>query len=149
MEDVFVKLYKYMCDAVVGSEKVVNYRRQFFNVYDDVRNHSGDNDWHLFHSRTSYTRSRVKPGIALSKSKTKLNCVPKSGMKTNSDVINGPCISDRFGTMDVAFCLRYAKWPSVGRQWIDRPEQCHVLMILVAIHTTGVYRSIVFLQRAT
>jgi hypothetical protein len=25
-----------MCDEIVGSEKVVNYRRQFFNVYDDV-----------------------------------------------------------------------------------------------------------------
>jgi hypothetical protein len=38
MEDVSVKLYKYMCDEVVGSEKVVNYRRQFFNMYDDVHN---------------------------------------------------------------------------------------------------------------
>ena len=46
MEDISVKLYKYMCDEVVGSEKVVNYRRQFFNVYDDVYNHAGDNNWH-------------------------------------------------------------------------------------------------------
>ena len=43
MDDVSVKLYKYMCDEVVGSEKVVNYRRQFFNVFDDVVNHTGDN----------------------------------------------------------------------------------------------------------
>ncbi len=27
-----------MCDEIVGSEKVINYRRQFFNVYDDVSN---------------------------------------------------------------------------------------------------------------
>jgi hypothetical protein len=56
MDDVSVKLYKYMCDEVVGSEKVVNYRRQFFNVLDDVLNHR----------------------VALSKSKTKLCFVLKS-----------------------------------------------------------------------
>jgi hypothetical protein len=153
-----------MCDEVVGSEKVVDYRRQFFNVLDDVYNHRGNNNcqiissgskaeglnlpgsdldvmhvnkkihvyefddilsnyqdlrternlvldfekhgpfitlllvfvthFHvlfdikvslsfismncLFHSRTSYIRSRVKPGIALSKSKTKLRSVLKS-----------------------------------------------------------------------
>jgi hypothetical protein len=39
MDNVSVKLYNYMCDEVVGSEKVVNYRRQFFSVHDDVRNH--------------------------------------------------------------------------------------------------------------
>jgi hypothetical protein len=50
MEDVSVKLYKYMCDKVVGSEKVVNYRRQFFNVYDDVYFHRGDNEWHFISS---------------------------------------------------------------------------------------------------
>jgi hypothetical protein len=27
-------------------EKVVNYRRQFFNVFDDVCNHCGNNNWH-------------------------------------------------------------------------------------------------------
>jgi hypothetical protein len=36
----------FLCDEVVGCEKVVNYRRQFFNVYDDVYNHRGDNNWH-------------------------------------------------------------------------------------------------------
>ena len=50
MDDVSVKLYKYMCDEIVGSEKVVNCRRQFFNVHDDVRNHCGDNDWHTISS---------------------------------------------------------------------------------------------------
>ena len=44
MDDVSVKLYQYMCDEVVGSDKVVNYRRQFFKVYDDVQNHCGDNE---------------------------------------------------------------------------------------------------------
>ena len=50
MEDVSVKLYKYMCDEVIGSEKVVNYRRQFFNMYDDVFNHRGKSDWHIISS---------------------------------------------------------------------------------------------------
>jgi hypothetical protein len=48
MDDVSVKLYKYMCDEVVGSEKVVDYRRQFFNVLDDVYNHSGSN--HMYNN---------------------------------------------------------------------------------------------------
>jgi hypothetical protein len=39
-----------MCDEVVGSEKVVDYRRQFFNVLDDVYNHSGSNQWHYISS---------------------------------------------------------------------------------------------------
>ena len=39
MDNVSVKLCNYMCDEVVGSEKLVNYRRQFFSVHDDVRNH--------------------------------------------------------------------------------------------------------------
>ena len=50
MDDVSVKLYTYMCDEVVGSEKVVNYRRQFFNVYDDVCNHCGNKSWHCISS---------------------------------------------------------------------------------------------------
>ena len=47
MDNVSVKLYKYICDEIVGSEKVVNYRRQFFNVYDDVYKYRGDNEWHF------------------------------------------------------------------------------------------------------
>ena len=50
MDDVSVKLYKYMCDEIVGSEKVVNCRRQFFNVHDDVQNHTGDSQWHCISS---------------------------------------------------------------------------------------------------
>ena len=50
MDDVSVKLYKYMCDEIVGSEKVVNYRRQFFNLYDDVLNYGGDSDWYFISS---------------------------------------------------------------------------------------------------
>ena len=50
MDDVSVKLYKYMCDEVIGSEKVVNYRRQFFNVLDDVHNHCENNNWHFISS---------------------------------------------------------------------------------------------------
>jgi hypothetical protein len=37
---------------------------------------------------------------------------------------NGPCFSDPLGMTDSAFCLRYDKWPSVGKQWIDRPRLC-------------------------
>ena len=43
MDNVSVKLYKYMCDEIVGSEKVVNNRRQIFHVYDDVYKYRGDN----------------------------------------------------------------------------------------------------------
>ena len=50
MEDVSVKLYKYMCDEVIGFEKVFNYRRQFFNVHDDVCNHCGNNNWNTISS---------------------------------------------------------------------------------------------------
>ena len=50
MDDVSVKLYKYMCDEVIGSEKVVNYRRHFFNVHDDVFNHCNDDQWHIISS---------------------------------------------------------------------------------------------------
>ena len=50
MDDVSVKLYKYMCDEVVGSEKVVSCRRQFFSVFDDVQNHCGDTKWHTISS---------------------------------------------------------------------------------------------------
>jgi len=39
MDDVSVRLNKYMCDEVIGSKKVVNYRRQLFSVHDDVWNH--------------------------------------------------------------------------------------------------------------
>ena len=39
-----------MRDEIVGSEKVVHYRRQFFNVYDDVYYHRGDNKWHFISS---------------------------------------------------------------------------------------------------
>ena len=46
MDDVSVKLYKYVCDEVVGSEKVISCRRQFFNVPDAVFNHC-DYTWHV------------------------------------------------------------------------------------------------------
>ena len=49
MDDVSVKLYKYVCDEVVGSEKVVSCRRQFFNVHDAVFNHC-DYTWHVISS---------------------------------------------------------------------------------------------------
>ena len=183
MEDVSVKLYKYMCDEVVGSEKVVNYRRQFFNVFDDVENHFGDSDWHFISSgskteglnlpgsdfdvmhvhkdihvyefddilsnyhdlRTQFNLvldfDKAMPGFTLlrvydvrewSKELIDINDNEtfisnkswKRFMNTNNNVINGPCFSDLLGTIDLAFCLRYPKWPSVGRQWIDRPRLC-------------------------
>jgi hypothetical protein len=45
-------------------------------------------------------------------------------MNIDNNIVNGPCIADSFGMIDIAYCLRYAKWPSVGRQWIDRPRLC-------------------------
>jgi hypothetical protein len=80
----------------------------------------------------------------------------KRGMKTNSNVINGPCISGStfsrelktiFSIQKGCPCVNQIYYRSVPIKLL--PEQCHVLMILVAIHTTGVYQSIVFLQRAT
>ena len=183
MDDVSVKLYKYMCDEVIGSEKVVNYRRHFFNVHDDVFNHCNDDQWHIISSgskaegldlpgsdfdlmlvnknihvyefddilsnyhdlRTQlnlvldfdkampgFTLLRIydvrewnKKNIDINDNETVLsNKSWKRAMNTNNNVINGPCISGRFGTIDLAVCLRYAKWPSVGRQWIDRPRLC-------------------------
>jgi hypothetical protein len=48
----------------------------------------------------------------------------QKGCPCVNTVINGPCLSDRFGIMDQAFCLRYNKWPSKARQWVDRPRFC-------------------------
>jgi len=175
MDDVSVKLYKYMCDEVVGSEKVVSYRRQFFKVYDDVQNHRGDSDWHIISSgskaegldlpgsdfdvmfintlihvyerndvlskyhdlRTEYNLvldfDNAVPGFTLLRIydvrewKTKVidihdneplfsNKLWKRALKGDNMVINRPCFSDKLGTTDRAFCLRYSKWPSKARQ---------------------------------
>ena len=182
MDDVSVKLYKYMCDEVVGSEKVVNCRRQFFNVYDDVQNNRGDNPWHFISSGSkaeglnlpgsdydvmyinkhilvyeledvlsNYHDLRTKPDLVLDfdnavagftllriydvrewRSKELINIYEDGSFLSNQTwkrvfigdnyVINGPCLSDKLGTIDEAYCIRYTKWPSVGRQWIDRPR---------------------------
>ena len=184
MDDVSVKLYKYMCDEVVGSEKVVNYRRQFFNVLDDVWNHCGGN-WHSISSGSKaeglnlpgsdYDLMYINNDIHVYELedvlsnyhdlKTELNLVldfdnAVSGftllriydvhqwrnsefIDRNEDgrflsnhiwkrlmnrgingVLNGPCISDLCGLVDQAYCLRYSKWPSKARQWVDRPRLC-------------------------
>ena len=176
-----------MCDEVVGCEKVVNYRRQFFNMLDDVCNHREDN-WH-FISSGSKAEGLNLPGsdfdvMLINKDinvyervdvlsnyhdlKTKLNLVLdfdnampgftllriydvrewrntewneklihlnddelflpnktwKHVMNPDNRVINGPCFSDPFGVVDQAYCLRYSKWPSKARQWVDRPRFC-------------------------
>ncbi|CAC5355056.1 unnamed protein product [Mytilus coruscus] len=38
MADISRQIYQYMCDEIVGSEKVVKYRRLFFKVYEYVQN---------------------------------------------------------------------------------------------------------------
>ncbi|CAC5377418.1 unnamed protein product [Mytilus coruscus] len=38
MVDISKQIYQYMCDEIVGSEKVVKYRRLFFKVYEIVQN---------------------------------------------------------------------------------------------------------------
>ena len=45
-------------------------------------------------------------------------------MNRNNEIINGPCISDKFGMIDKAYCIKYTKWPYKVRQWIDRPRLC-------------------------
>ena len=183
MEDVSVKLYKYMCDKVVGSEKVVNYRRQFFNVFDDVLNHCGNNGLHIISSGSKaegldlpgsdfdvmYVNKNIHvyefddilsiyhdlrtqnnlvldfdkamPGFTLlhiydvrewnkefidiNDNETFLSNVSwKREINIDNNAMNGPCIVDPLGLIDLALCLRYAKWPSVGRQWIDRTRLC-------------------------
>ena len=183
MDDVSVKLYKYMCDEVIGSEKVVNYRRQFFNVLDDVYNHCENNNWHFISSGSkaeglnlpgsdfdvmfinkhihvyelhdvlsNYHDLRTKLNLVLdfdnavagftllrlydvrewSKTLIDINdggtCLSnktwKGVMSLDNDVINGPCFSDRLGTIDQAYCIKYSKWPSKARQWIARPRLC-------------------------
>ena len=185
MDDVSVKLYKYMCDEVVGSEKVVDYRRQFFNVFDDVCNHCGDNDWHTISSGSKaeglnlpgsdfdvmfinkhinvYEREDVLSNYHDLRTKLNLvldfdNAMPgftllriydvrewnkelvlihinddglflpnktwKRVMNHNNEVINGPCFSLGLGMIDVAYCIKYSKWPSKARQWIARPRLC-------------------------
>ena len=184
MDDVSVKLYKYMCDEVVGSKKVVNHRRQFFNMFDDVYNHSGDNNWHIISSGSKaeglnlpgsdydvmfinkhinvYERDDVLSNYHDLRTKHNLvldfdNAMPgftllriydvrewneylelihlndglflpnktwKRVMNSDNAVINGPCFSDPLGIVDQAYCLRYNKWPSKARQWVDRPRFC-------------------------
>ena len=183
MDDVSVKLYKYMCDEIVGSEKVVNCRRQFFNVYDDVQNHTGDSQWHCISSGSkaeglnlpgsdfdvmfinkhihvyelhdvlsNYHELRTKFNLVLdfdnavagftllrlydvrewSKKLIDLNeggtCLSnktwKRFMIRDNDVINGPCFSDPLGLIDEVYCIKYSKWPSKARQWIERPRFC-------------------------
>ena len=170
MDDDSVKLYKYMGDEVVGSEKVVNYRRQFFNVFDDVCNHRGDNEWHFISSGSKaeglnlpesdidvmlinkrihvcerddvlsinlvldfnnavagFTLLRIydvrkwnKTLIHIYENGSFLsNKTWKCVMKPSNEVINGPCFSDQLGITDRAYCLKYTKWPSKARQWID------------------------------
>ncbi|CAG2217577.1 unnamed protein product [Mytilus edulis] len=41
MEEISQRLYKFLCERVVGSEKIVLYRRQFFNVRDVFLNCTG------------------------------------------------------------------------------------------------------------
>ena len=182
MDDVSVKLYKYMCDEVVGSEKVVNYRRHFFNVLDDVHN-LRESDWHFISSGSkaeglnlpgsdfdvmfinkyinvyervdvpsNYHDLRTKhnlvldfdnamPGFTLLRiydvrewkaEVIHLNddglCLPnkkwKRAMNRKNRAINGPCFSDPLEVVDQAYCLRYSKWPSKARQWVDRPRFC-------------------------
>ncbi|VDI60367.1 Hypothetical predicted protein [Mytilus galloprovincialis] len=41
MVDISLRLYDYLCESVVGSENIVVYRRQFFDVHDDFLNCSG------------------------------------------------------------------------------------------------------------
>ncbi|XP_071127411.1 uncharacterized protein [Mytilus edulis] len=38
----------------------------------------------------------------------------------NSPVVHGPCISDKQGTTDIAYCLRSINWVTSASQWIIR-----------------------------
>ncbi|XP_071162573.1 uncharacterized protein [Mytilus edulis] len=36
--------------------------------------------------------------------------------------IHGPCLSDQYGTYDLAFCLKCDKWISSAQSWVSRPR---------------------------
>ncbi|VDI68065.1 Hypothetical predicted protein [Mytilus galloprovincialis] len=36
--------------------------------------------------------------------------------------IHGPCLSDQYGTYDLAFCLKCDKWISPAQSWVSRPR---------------------------
>ncbi|XP_071126576.1 uncharacterized protein [Mytilus edulis] len=36
-------------------------------------------------------------------------------------IVHGPCVSDKLGYVDIAFCLRSKAWASQANQWIFRP----------------------------
>ena len=184
MDDVSVKLYKYMCDEVVGCEKVVNCRRQFFNVFDDVHNNCWNNNWHVMSGGSKaeglnlpgsdfdvmlinksihvYERDDVLSNYHELRGKLNLvldfdNAMPgftllhiydvrewrgieliernvdgtflsnqswKRVNNINNYIITGPSFSSELGTIDRVCCLKYTKWPSRAREWIDRPRFC-------------------------
>lgn len=47
LETALVRLYKYLCEEVVGSENIVRYRRLYYNLHDELSN---DNEYELISS---------------------------------------------------------------------------------------------------
>lgn len=53
-----VRIYKYLCEEVVGTENIVRYRRFYFKLYDEISN---END-HAFISSGSKAEGLDLPG---------------------------------------------------------------------------------------
>ncbi|CAC5377416.1 unnamed protein product [Mytilus coruscus] len=181
MTDISRQIYQYMCDEIVGSEKVVKYRRLFFKIYEYVQNNflltskylisggskaegldlpGSDLDIMLISKKYIVYRSKTKtvnrrhainkhiliidtenaqPGFALlfvqNEPICDQNCVERKedgtylssklyilsfATKYTYHIINGPCLSNIDGRLDVAHSLLCPKWPSVAKDWATR-----------------------------
>ncbi|CAG2235499.1 unnamed protein product [Mytilus edulis] len=139
-----VKLYPYFSDVVVGSEKVVKYRRYFYKCMDnclsqrDIRFISGSraegldlpgSDLDLMCLTDTYVVDENK-GIHRSiLEKLNGDCVCFGTTKTlNIDFktlckIHGPAVSTALnGIQEVDFvrCLPCREWPSIAKRWLHR-----------------------------
>lgn len=175
------QIYQYMCDEIVGSEKVVKYRRLFFKIYDYVQNNflltskhlisggskaegldlpGSDLDIMLISKKYIVYRSKnetvnrrhainkhiliidtenAQPGFALLFVQNEPICdqtfvernvdgtflssklyILSFATKYTNHIINGPCLSNLDGRLDVAHSLLCPEWPNVAKDWATR-----------------------------
>ncbi|VDI24804.1 Hypothetical predicted protein [Mytilus galloprovincialis] len=183
MTDISRYIYQYMCNEIVGSQRVVRYRRRFLEVFEFVHNNclspskylvvsgskaegldlaESDLDIMLISNRYSVYESKSKmssvllsdiqirqilqidtdnaqPGFVLLRVHNELFCdqtfferngdgtyfsskryLSNLGSKYTRNKINGPCLSNLDGKLDVAHSLKCSEWPSVAKDWATR-----------------------------
>ncbi|VDI17660.1 Hypothetical predicted protein [Mytilus galloprovincialis] len=183
MTDISNMMYQFLCDDVVGSERVVKYRRLFFKTYEYAQNKfnspskyiitSGSkaegldmpgsdldimlvSKEHIVHETIPQFENKLhhsniisliidydnaQPGFVL----LKVHYGPQFDLDDNSILrseggfffssklylqnlafkypcsnVNGPCLSNKDGDLDVAHSLKCQKWPSVAKKWLNR-----------------------------